>query len=113
MSALLEKLRRCRESVVEAGGHQFTIRRPTEAEQAELHFGGKTSLLDLVRRFVVGWDLQELDLVPGGSPVAVPFDPEVWAEWVNDQPDLWKPISDGVLDAIRTHREKVAVQQKK
>lgn len=98
--ALIEKLRRAREFIVEAGGHKFTVRRPTEADVAGAE-GLKA--LDYVHKYVVGWDLQELDLVPGGGPEAVPFSAELWSEWVDDQPEIWAPIANALLDAYKAH----------
>lgn len=100
--ALIDKLRRARESTIEAGGHVFTLRRPSDAEAAQL---GGSSPLELVRRFVVGWNLRELDLIPGGNPEPAPFSAEVWALWVDDQPALWGPLSDAVIAAYKRHTE--------
>lgn len=111
--SLVDKLRRSRESVVEADGHKFTIRRPTEAEQATVFGENKVTALELVRLFVVDWDLNEIDLIPGGNPTPAPFDSELWAEYVNDKPELWNPISTAVVDSILKHREKVEGAVKK
>lgn len=113
MSALIEKIRKARESTVEVNGRKFTIRRPTEAEQAELFGGGKVSALEIVRRFTVGWDLQEMDLFNGGNPVPVAFDADVWREYVNDVPELWEPLADAIINVIKAHREKVEGAAKK
>lgn len=99
---LLDKLRRARETRVDAGGWTFTIRRPTDAEVIGLN---ATSPMDLVRRFVVGWNLKEIDVVPGGAPEPTPFDPDLWTEWVADQPQLWEPLSTAVLDGYKRHVE--------
>lgn len=112
MDSLTEKLRKARESVVEVDGKRYTIRRPTEAEQATVSGQGATAL-DLVRRFVVDWELHEVDLIPGGSPVAVKFSAEAWVEYVDDHPELWEPLSNGIVAAIRAHREKAAALEKK
>lgn len=99
---LIDKLRAAREFDLEAGGHTWRLRRPTDAEAATL--SGSTPL-DLVRRFVVGWSLKEIDLIPGGSPTPAPFDAELWGEWVADQPGLWGPISGAVISAYAKHAE--------
>lgn len=102
MSQLAEKIRRARESSVEAGGHRFTIRRPTDAEAMEIS-GGMTGL-DLVRRHVVGWDLKFIDLYPGGDPTPAPFEPDAWAEWVADRPQIWEPLTTAIMEAYQAHR---------
>lgn len=100
MSALADKIRRARESKVEAGGHTFTIRRPTDAEAATL---GDLSGAELLRRFVVGWSLQEIDLIPGGSAVDVPFDADAFVEWVSDQPATFGALAAAIVDAYKAH----------
>lgn len=110
---LVTKIRQSRETIVEVDGKKFTIRRPSEAEQITLFKQDGISSLDLVRLFVVGWDLQEIDLISGGSPVSVDFNAEVWAEYVNDKPSLWVPLSDAITQSILSHREKVESAVKK
>lgn len=103
--SLAEKIRKARESTVDVDGKTWTIRRPTDEEAAQLSANGD-GLLAIVKRFVIGWTLTELDLVPGGTGVAVPFDSEVFGEWVADQPDLWTPLGMAVLDAYKLHADK-------
>lgn len=103
MSALADKIRKARETSVEANGRRFTVRRPTDEEVIGL---GGASMLDVARRFTIGWDLTELDLVPGGSAVPVPFDADDFAEWIADQPAYWVPLGEAVISAYRTHAEK-------
>lgn len=110
--SLIEKIRKARESVVEVNGRKFTIRRPTEAEQAAM-YSGQASRLTLVHHAVVGWDLQEIDLVPGGSPIALPFDAALWVEYVDDRSELWQPLADAVRAAINAHNEEVERAVKK
>lgn len=102
MSALTDKLRRARERVVEVAGRRFTLRRPTDAEAMLL---GEQTGLDLVRRYITGWDLREIDLIPGGGPDPVPFDAALWADWVDDQPALWAPLAEAIVTAYREHAD--------
>ncbi|MBK7592229.1 MAG: hypothetical protein IPI27_13410, partial [Betaproteobacteria bacterium] len=51
---------------------QFTARRPTDCDAIEL---AGIAPVEFVRRFVIGWDLTELDVIPGGGPEPVAFDP--------------------------------------
>lgn len=105
MSDLLKKMRRARESNVDAGGYTFTIRRPTDLEIAEMS-GRATLQIDLVRDFVVGWKgVKEIDLVPGGTGVEVEFDLSVYREWIVDRPELWADISTAVMQAYQSYRE--------
>ena len=100
--ALIDNLRRAREFQVTAGGHAFTLRRPTDAEAIAL--GGSTPI-DLVRRFVVGWNLAEMDVIPGGGPEPAAFSSDLWAMWVDDRPDLWGVLSEAVFGAYKSHTE--------
>lgn len=109
MSALAAKLRRARETEVEAGGHRFTIRRPTDAEALVINH---QSALDVLAQFTVGWNLHEIDLIPGGSPVAVPFDTEDFREWVSDQPSVINVLADAVVQAYLAHVEKRSAAEK-
>lgn len=110
--SLIDKIRKARESVVEVDGKKYTIRRPTEAEQSEIYRNGGTTL-EMVQRFVVGWELQEIDLIEGGDPVAVTFSSELWAEYVSDHVQLLAPLSTAIRESIAAHNEKVERAEKK
>lgn len=111
MSALAEKIRKSRESVVEAGGFQFTIRRPTDMEMLDF---AKTRDPKHLLRFVVGWDrVRELDLFPGGDPHPAPFDPEACYEWLSDRADLFSPVVTAITDAYRAHKSALEDAEKK
>ena len=89
---------RARESSVTVAGHAYTIRRPKQAElRADM------TRMEMVRRFVVGWDLTNADLVPGGLPDPEPFDAALFADWVDDQPTLWEPLYEAVIGAWNAH----------
>lgn len=110
MSNLVEKIRRSREANVEAAGFVFTIRRPTDVDMLELRGGGSVSRLF---RFVVGWDkVREIDLIPGGAPAPAKFDPEVFAEWVADRPDILGPVVDAIMSSYRKHADELEANLK-
>jgi hypothetical protein len=90
-SKTLEARRKAREKVVEIGGHAYTIRRPKPAEMLE-----NMTRIELVRRFTVGWDLTNADLVPGGDPEPEPFVADLFADYVDDMPELWGPLSEAI-----------------
>ena len=108
MSAI-DKRHKARESVVAAGGHAYTLRRPTAAQLARLSDGSR---LDMLRECVVGWDLRYLDLYPGGDPVPAVFTAELWSDWLDDNPDLWAPLGDALLALIRAHHEALEAAEK-
>ena len=103
----LAKLRKGRESKVEVGGFVFTIRRPTDLEAIDLQT--VTSTLDGVRqvlRFVVDWHgVKGTDIVPDGEDKAVPFDSELFAMWVEDQPAIWGDLVAAVYERYTTFTE--------
>lgn len=106
MSKYRDKLRKARESIVEAGGWKFTIRRPTDMEVVELHTNGGMTLRNTLP-FVVGWNLTELDLgVPGGSNDPADFDAEDFAYWIEDQPGLWGDLMQAIQSAYQAHADK-------
>jgi len=92
MNATLKARLRARERIVEVDGRSYTIRRPKPAEML-----GDMTGMDLVRRFVVGWNWTNADLMPGGTPEPEPFDADLFADWIDDSPDLWEPLSAAIL----------------
>lgn|SRR5574340_97302 len=98
--SLLAKRQASRETVVDAGGHKWTLRRPTAYERLQLE--GKTAF-EIVCQFLAGWDISELDLVPGGAPTPAAFDSELAADYLADHPELWNPLTKALGDAIRAH----------
>lgn len=100
---LIEKIRRARETGVDVDGRKYVVRRPTDEEALGL---SGVQLVEVVKRFTVGWSLAEIDLIPGGGPDPVPFDPALFAEWVADRPEVWGPLSAAILDAYKAHSDK-------
>ena len=99
--SLLDKLRKARESTVEAGGFRFTVRRPTDVDVMGLR--GNVTVATLIP-FVIGWDgVRELDLIPGGDPHPLAFDAAVCAEWLADRPDLLRPLAEAIMDGYARH----------
>lgn len=110
--SLTEKIRAARRQGIKAGAHTFIVQRPTDLEMLELNKAGGADARRLLR-FLVDWkDVNEIDLIPGGSPVPVPFDPGVAAEWLADRLDLLTPIVEGVLDAYQQHQARQETAEK-
>lgn len=109
--SLIAQIRKARLRQVTAGGLEFTVRRPTDLEVAKMR-GEAVSPFDIVLRYVVGWSLKESDLVPEAADAQVPFDAELFAEWVVDQPALWEPLASAVMDAYAKHRETMEASAK-
>jgi hypothetical protein len=105
MSPLLEKLRRSRETNVEVGGHNFTIKRPTDFDLGELAEVGYTAK-EVLKKFVVDWPgMQEIDIIPGGDPILVKFDADVFAEWVSEQKETWTFLRDQIWELYTEHNK--------
>ena len=102
--SLIERLQRARQSTAPSGGRSFTVRRPTDLEMHEL--AGQIDQRLLLVRFVVDWGLMtEIDLgIPGGGPDPVPFDVDLWAEWIADRPEHWDAIGTAVIEGYRIHK---------
>src|SRR5574340_1024365 len=98
--SLLAKRRTSRETVVEAGGHTWPLRRPTAYERLQLE--GKTAF-EIVCQFIVGWTLAAIDLSPGGVPTPASFDSELAAAYLADHPEFWNPLTQALGDAINAH----------
>lgn len=97
MSALGDKIRKSRESVIEVGGVKLTIRRPTEIDMMEVRAVGTQRA---VFRFVVGWDgMTEGVMIEGGDPHPLPFDQDACAEWLSDNPEHFATVVNAVLTA--------------
>lgn len=101
--ALIEKIRAARETLVEIGGFEFIIRRPTELEMIELQGEprGRGAL-----RHVIGWGkVKESDLLPSGGPDLLEFDADVCTEWLTDRLDLLSPVVDAVFGSFKQHAD--------
>lgn len=103
--SLIDKIRAARELKVSVSGKDFTIRRPTDEEAINFH-NEQTGLVEIVKRFTIGWNLKEVDLFDGGDAKQVSFDKELFAEWVADHPEVWEPLGASILDAYKTHAAK-------
>lgn len=109
MSVLIDKLKKSRQTDVPVEGKNFTIRRPTrmeamdwlgdiDAETYRQFFEQQFTLNNKkwqvlawegLRRFVDDWPgMQEIDIIPGGVGASLPFDRELFLEWVQDHPDI-------------------------
>jgi hypothetical protein len=98
--ALIDKIRKGRESRVESGGYTFTVRRPTDLEMLEL---GQAVPVSSLFKFVSGWNVKECDVVPGGGGDQVPFSQALFQEWIADRPDLWTDITQAIVEAYKAH----------
>lgn len=101
----LARFQKSRQSIIPAGGHHFTIERPSTLDVVRLSAEGAGLTIENATKYVVGWDLKESDLLPGGDPEPVAFDRAIFSLWLADRADLWEPIVSGVVNAYRAHEE--------
>lgn len=103
MDSILQKIKKARQFSVSVGGLNLTVRRPTSLEMAELE-GKDVGIAFFLRKFVVDWDAKEIDLIPGGTPEKVAFDPDVFLAWAEDKPEVWPAVIEASMKAFRDHR---------
>ena len=111
MSAtLIDKIRKAREervSMPRPGGEGewvFDVRRPTDAEFLQISDDDGRPY-PVACRFTLGWNLREIDIIPGGDASAVEFSSALLAEWAADQPAVCVAISKAVAESYLRHRK--------
>ena len=103
--ALIDKIKKARETQVVVDGFTLTIRRPTDLE---LHDLKSTSASSLIHAFVVGWHgVNEVDLIPGGSPILVDFDADVLVEWAANKKIRWQSITNEIWRVYADYKASV------
>ncbi len=115
MATLAEKIRAARESVINVRSHKLTIRRPTAADIIDRPGSDKDTRdhLQYWCQFVVGWDMQWIDLVPGGAPDPAPFEADGFYEWVSDLNDEeWGLLINAIRDAFVNHKKRAEEESK-
>ena len=104
---LLARLLKSRQSKLKVGEYTFIVRRPT-AYEAALLFQNDPTQYDVARDYVDDWDgVKDKDLIPSGGNDPAEFHKTLWAEWLSDNPDLWGPIFDCVVNSYQAYKGKV------
>lgn len=110
---LLRRMRKSREFTVDIGKFKFTVLRPTNTDMYEAGQTGMTPI-EFARKFVVGWSgVTEADVVPQGTTDTLEFDADVWSAWLDDHPEFWGPIGDGIIAAFQKHKDRQEAAEKK
>ena len=108
--AVRRKILAQREEWVTSGRFRFLLQRPAEHAVARLkrkHPDAVDFVHALVRAAVVGWDgVDAAALYAGGGDAPIPFDPETFMVWVEDQPDVYADVQAGVVGALMAHKER-------
>lgn len=131
--ALIDQLKKSRQQLVTVEGKTFTIRRPTPMEaldwignvdsettsswfQEHFTLGSKTwrdAAWQAVERFVDDWQLQEIDIVPGGTGAPVPFDVDLLKDWLQDYPGILNGLAVNVFQLWLSYLQAREEEQKK
>lgn len=85
-----------------SGSFEFKLRRPTQLQMQRMTRG--YIFADLIVEFVVDWKgVTEQALVGGDNVTPIPFDKELWAEWIADKKELWPPIVEALNDLLLSY----------
>jgi len=115
VDTLIARMRRAREIVIDAAGHQFTARLLNAGEMADLgeSLAGKAlTQRRVVEAAIVGWNLVELDLVPGGGPEPVDFHPVLFREWLAENMDATTELFAAISAEWEARRARVEAAEK-
>lgn len=106
MSVLLDRLKKSRQSNVDAGGHTFTIRRLNDFDIGDImQDGAKVNPRNILKKCVVDWPgMTEIKLgIPGGTDIAVDFDATLFSEWVADKKEIWQTLNELIWKQYNQH----------
>jgi len=103
--SIVEKLRQARNIEIEIDGVVFLAKRPTDLQAARWH-SEKYNFCDMAADSVYGWRGFTGDMISSDLPKAeIPFDKELWSEWIVDNQEYWTPIAEKVLTAYSDFRK--------
>ena len=111
---IINRLRKNRQGRLERdNGKVILFKRPTDMEFVKLQ-SLEDGQFDVIKRYVTGWEgYTELDLISSGTGESVEFHPLLWAEWIEDHPEEWKPISDAIMGSYTDHQKQMVEDVKK
>jgi hypothetical protein len=100
---LVARIRKSRQISVPVKHYTIICRRPTMSEMSSMA-SNKLTEQEMLKRFVDGWeDMQEKDIILGGTDELVPFTRELFEEWVVDHPEAWGPIAKAIVEAYKRY----------
>jgi hypothetical protein len=100
--SLVDQLRKSREKIVKSGEFELTIKRPTDYDAVKF---AKMEQLEILTEFVEGWNVKEIDIVPGGTSEVAPFSKELFREWIKEDLNLWNPLIEQIQAAYLDHKK--------
>jgi len=103
---LIDKIMRAREVRIESGDLVFIISRPTELDIA-LAKKIDVSERQMFSKYVTGWEgMTESQIISSGDNTPVEFDHDLFCVWIEDHPEHWMPIAQGILKSYQAHKER-------
>jgi hypothetical protein len=112
-AALIAKIRKARETKVKVEKYTFTVKRPTDLEMLEISMK-KLRQMDILEGYVIDWEgVTEIDIVSSGTDIPAVFTKELFNEWIADQPALWGPITEAIVNAYGDYQKRVTDAKKK
>jgi len=100
--SLVDALRKSREKIVKSGEFEFTIKRPTDYDAVKF---AKMEQLEILTEFVEGWNVKEIDIVPGGTNEIAAFSKELFKEWIKDELNIWPELIEQIQTAYLDHKK--------
>lgn len=101
---LAEKMKESRKVVVTVGKLKFYGRRPTLEEFGRLYNANANSY-EIARKYIYDWEVTEKDLFHEGAKESVPFDVELFSEYISDAPETAEKIRDALVNALNGYLE--------
>ena len=102
--SLTERMKESRKVSVTVGKMKFFGRRPTLEEFGKLYNANANSY-EIARKYINDWEVTEKDLFPEGSKDSVPFDADLFAEYISDSPESAEKIRDALVNALNSYLE--------
>jgi hypothetical protein len=109
---ITEQLIKSREVRVNIGKFTFICLRPTHAYVANTR--SNMDDIKIAEDGVIGWEgVTEDDILKNKNTDTVPFDKELWIEWLKDSPDFWTAIATRLVQEYIERCNKVTSELKK
>ncbi len=105
--SLIEQLKKAREVRIQSGDVVFIITRPTDMDVA---INGRLEIneREIFKKYVIGWDgVTERHIVASGDNMPAEFSAALFSSWIEDHPEHWNPIINGISEAYLAHKQRV------
>ena len=100
---VLKKRHEGRERWIEIDGKRLLLRRPTGGAIAKTQASGE----ELIKISLVGWELTELDIMPGGTDQRAPFHIDLAMDWLEDNPEAYAKVVNEIIELINAYNKQL------